>query len=46
MCVHLRFLVADKRRALGIISRKSAVISVLSGTCAYATCSHVLIDVE
>lgn len=35
-----------KRKALGIISRKSVIILVLSGMCAFTTCSYILINFE
>lgn len=35
-----------RKKALGIISRKSVILSVLSGMCALTTCSYILIKFE
>lgn len=45
MCVYLCFLVAETN-ALEIISRKSVVILVLSGMCAFTICSCILVNFE
>lgn len=45
VCISL-LLCCRNRNALEIISRKSVIILVLSGTCAFKTCSCVLINFE
>lgn len=45
VCISL-LLSCRNRNALEVISRKSVIILVLSGTCAFKICSCILINVE